>query len=136
MTHGIMVEQIVVLRPCDSAHKSFPAQHMVGPRGVVNAIDQQALRNVRRCHQPRSQRCQAGQFEFTHFGRHGGAGPVHGLGQWKVARLRRIRSRQQNRFIHAVDLRAPAKGHRQIKFLVDDIERFGHTSFAHGAQAI
>src|SRR5580765_8535861 len=46
------------------------------------------------------------------------------------------RPRQQNARIHLVDLRATAKGHRDVEFLVDDLQRARHAGFAEGAHPL
>ena len=46
------------------------------------------------------------------------------------------RPRQQNPRIHILDIRMPAKRHRDVQLFVDDLQRFGHARLAHRAQPV
>lgn len=47
-----------------------------------------------------------------------------------------VSPRHKDAGVHRLDVSAPAKRHGQIQLLVDDLQRFCHALFTHGAQAV
>jgi hypothetical protein len=47
-----------------------------------------------------------------------------------------VRARQQNAFVHVLNVGVSAKRHGDVQFFVDDLQRLGDTNLAHGAQAV
>lgn len=48
----------------------------------------------------------------------------------------RVSARQQDALVNLVDVGAPAKRHRQVEFVANDVERACDAGFAHCAQAV